>query len=115
MKFFKKIAVQISTIILFFFVDKLAYAYAERAPSGPSLGDMANTVMEPVSVFTKVMFTLCYIIGAGLIVGSLIQYKEHRVNPVYMPISRPIIMCILGLALIVIPFIVHLSEKNFFV
>ena len=86
-------------------------AYADKAPIAPSLGEMANNVMEPVSVFTNVMYTLCYIIGATLCVGGLIQYKEHRVNPVHVPINRPIVMLVLGLSLIAIPFIVHLSES----
>jgi hypothetical protein len=111
MKIFKKIVTQLSTVGLFFFVS--TWAYAERAPMGPSLGDMANAAMEPVTVFTKVMFSLCYVIGVTLIVGSFIQYKEHRANPVYMPINRPIIMCILGLALVAVPFIVRISAENF--
>lgn len=77
-----------------------------------SLGEISSGLMEPVSVLTRTVYNICYVLGGTLLLGALIQYKTYRDNPSHMPISRPIFLAILGLVILSIPFIGHLSAGH---
>lgn len=86
----------------------LGIAYAS-VPTG-SLGQLANQTMEPVGVLTRTMYNICYVLGATMLLGSVIQYKNYRDNPSQVRLSRPIFLLVIGLVLLAIPFISGYSE-----
>jgi intracellular multiplication protein IcmD len=96
----------LSFIILVGFVS---YAAATTIP-GPSIGQMAQSVLVPVDIMTQLLYKIFYILGAVLVVGSGIQYKAHRDNPQQVPINRPIFLLIIGLVLLAVPFVAQLSS-----
>lgn len=72
---------------------------------GMSLGDMANWAMGPVNGLGKIFGYICLIGGIGMILGSFLQYRAHRENPSQIRLSTPIFLMVVGLVLIVLPFI----------
>ncbi len=95
--------------VIFLMSFSLSVAYADTVP-GQSLGQISNNMLEPIGVFTHIMYSILYIVGGAFIAGSVIQYKAYRDNPLQTPISRPIALLILGLVLVAIPFITQLSQ-----
>lgn len=102
---------------LFFLSDcwlNLAYA-VDQSPSRPlppSLGGASANALEPLGIFTNALYSICYILGAGFIMSSIIRFKEYRENPSQTPISRPIAVLIFGLIFLAIPFIARLSQSS---
>lgn len=75
-----------------------------------SLGQLSTSLMGPVSVLADLMYKICYVLGAMFLLGSVLQYKNHRDNPSQVPISRPILLLVFGLILIGFPFFAQLSS-----
>lgn len=95
--------------LLLYIVTSCVYA-AYTAPP-PSLGDVANNMLSPLGVITHTLYNICYILGGGLLVAAAIQYRDHRRNPLQVPLSRPIFLFIVGFILVALPFITTLSES----
>ncbi len=90
-------------------------AYAEKGNEvgqATSLGQASINAIEPISIFTTVLYDLCYILGTAFVLGSIIRYKEHRNNPSQTPISRVIMLLIFGLILLVIPVLTQFSSSS---
>ncbi len=85
------------------------YAYAATEPT---LGQAAGNMLEPIGLLQDGLHKICFIIGGMLIVGAGLQYKSHRENPSAVRISTPIVLFLLGLALILLPLISMQSSAS---
>lgn len=81
-------------------------------PTGPSLGQVAGGMLEPMGAFSELFYDICYIIGGMLLMGSAVQYKHHRDTPTQVPVSKPVVLLILGLAFVLLPIICKLSQAS---
>lgn len=97
------------TAICFFWASA-TFAATQSAPI--SIGEAAQNLLLPVGAFASIIYSMCYVLGAAFIMGSMIRFKEHRQNPSQTPISRPIAIFIFGLVFIVIPIIAKLSSSS---
>ncbi len=82
----------------------ISTAYATTGSSS-SIGGIADNLLGPAAGLTKVMFGICFVLGVGLVVGGIVQYKYHRENPQQVRLSTPLLMWFLGLILIAIPLV----------
>lgn len=85
---------------------------ARADQSSLSLGGASANAMEPLGIFTNGLYNICYILGVGFILGSIIRFKEYRQNPSQTPISRPIAIFCFGLIFIAVPIIAKLSSSS---
>lgn len=77
-----------------------------------SLGDIADTLMVPTAMITKLIDVTCYIIGITFILVSMAQYKIHRQSPKLVPLTTPITLVILGVIALLIPYVTTLTETG---
>jgi hypothetical protein len=49
------------------------------------------------------LIAISTIAGLAFLMGAVIQYSDHRKNPVQVTISKPIVYLILGIVFLVIP------------
>lgn len=94
----------ILAVICFFFVT------AVFATQYTGVGNVANNILEPVSVLSDFVKAACFIIGGSFLFASIIKYIEHRRSPLMVPISTVIFLIFGGLALIGLPFIWMLAQ-----
>ena len=71
-----------------------------------------ENVRAPLSIFAKLIYAVCYILGTLFLVSGLVQYKQHRQNPQQVRISTPIFLVILGLGLFAFPWLLGLSQAS---
>lgn len=69
------------------------------------VGQVAQNLMEPVTLFSNALQTVCFIIGGAFLFAALIKYFEHRRNPLMTPIGTVVFLVIAGILLILIPFL----------
>ena len=79
--------------------------YAVIRGHSEGLGRVAQNVVGVEQAAQSFLQFLCVVTGIGLLLGSLVQFKSHRKNPVSTRLSKPIAMVLLGLALTFIAFI----------
>lgn len=85
---------------------------ATRAFATASLGEVAENILGPTAYLTQFIVFGCYILGVGLILGSVVQYRNHRQNPKLVPLTTPVLLLLLGIVLLVLPYIsTHSGES----
>lgn len=80
----------------------LSHTHAEQTAS---FTEIAEKTLAPLTVFIHLLHKVCWIIGGAFVIGACIQYLHRRHNPGQTPISQPIILALIGLVLIMLPFI----------
>lgn len=66
-------------------------------------GQVTGNVMSLAHNVSSIASSVCMILGVALLCGALVQYKQHRRNKLQTPISKPIVLAILGVVLVLIP------------
>ncbi len=80
--------------------------------AGGSIGDVANNLMGPTSIVTKVVEIGCYVIGLAFVMMSIAQYKIHRQSPKLVPLATPITLLVLGVIALFIPYLTMQTETG---
>jgi hypothetical protein len=88
-----KVFFRICLSVLLFTKTISAYAYGEVTGNVMSLAHNVGSIASGV----------CLILGIALFLGALVQYKQHRRNKLQTPISKPIVLAILGIVLVLVP------------
>jgi len=73
------------------------------------LGQVAGNALAIASSISDLIYELCYVVAIALFAGAIAQYKEHRNNPVQVPINQPITLVLLSIAIGGLPFIAKMS------
>lgn len=107
---FKNLTLLQKFLFIVFFSSWTNFIMAATSDS-TTLGDAASGALVPVNIFITALYNICYILGTVFVLGSGIRYKDYRDNPTQTPISRPIMLFIFGLILLVLPFVAKLSQK----
>ncbi len=84
---------------------------AQIGPKGQSLGQVSQSLLDPLSGIKKMMAAISVIAGIAFLMGAVIQYMDHRKNPIQVTISKPIVYLILGIIFIAIPYATEISES----
>ena len=69
-----------------------------------TIGDAAGNLYAPVSALTMLMEWACYVVGAALLIGAVMQFRIHFQNPKLTPLFTPILMTLIGIGLILLPY-----------
>lgn len=91
------------TCILQIFVYSLLLLLSSSALAAGGIGDVAQNLLEPVTLFSDLVQTACLGIGGAFLFGALIKYFEHKRSPLMTPISTVVFLVIAGLVLVLIP------------
>lgn len=92
-----------------FILQMIAYCLAIMSTTdvlaAEDLGHIAQNLLGPVTLFSDIVQTGCFVIGGAFLFAAVIKYFEHKRSPLMTPISTVIFLFIAGLALVLIPFI----------
>lgn len=80
--------------------------------ASPSLGQISDSLMGPTEIVTKLVLVACYMVGVGLVIFALAQYKQHRQSPKLVPLTTPILLLILGIIALLIPYVTTMSDES---
>ncbi len=76
----------------------------------PALADVTGNVLALASNVTSLITGISFVLGVAMVGGAFIQYRQHKRNRLQVPISKPIVLLILGLVMLVLPLLGHLSK-----
>ncbi len=97
--------VKCSVIAVFFislFSGSITYAVED--------GQVSTNLMSLFANIGSMFSGICLVVGISLIFASFVQYRQHRINSLLVPISKPILLLILGIFLCVIPILGHYTQ-----
>ena len=86
---------------------------ASGVPSGKgqSIGTLSENLLGVVFSVRKILSVICIMAGTSLILGSFIQYKKHKQNPIETRFSTVFFTFALGCCLIVLAFVPMQTEN----
>jgi RsiW-degrading membrane proteinase PrsW (M82 family) len=87
-------------------------AFADDQPQATGLGLVADNMLQVVFIVSDFIDTASIILGMCLLMASLLKYMQYRVNPLAVPISTIIVLFIIGIVLLLLPFIYKLTESG---
>ena len=70
-----------------------------------SFGDIANTLLEPVNGISNIVKFLCATVGCGIIMASIVKFKEYLQHTTDMGLLSILTLFIVGLALLMLSFL----------
>lgn len=76
---------------------------AEVWAASSGIGGIAANVTSNLSNIAKLITAGSYVAGMAFAVGAIAKFKQHKENPQQMPLSTPIVLLFIGIALIFIP------------
>ena len=74
-----------------------------------SIGELSERIMAPATGLERATELICYVLGVGMLTGSLLQYRRHRQNPSEVRLSGPVLLLILGFLLVIFPWLARYS------
>ena len=99
-------------IFILYVLPILAFAETSHNPDELGAGKVARTMLEPLSVLSDLINTLCFVIGGSFLFASIIKYIEHKRSPLMVPISTVFYLFLIGLILVLLPFISMITESG---
>ncbi len=100
-----KLIIRINSLFLLFLP---AFSWARSS----GLGQVAQNIIEPVSIFSSFVQTGSMVLGASFLLTCIIKYIEHRRSPLMVPLSRVIFLLVAGIVLIILPFLSMLAGSG---
>lgn len=82
------------------------------AMADASIGDVADNLLGPTSIVTKLVEIACYIIGLAFILVGIAQYKIHKQSPKLVPLTTPILLVVLGAVALGIPYTTKMGKTG---
>lgn len=70
-----------------------------------SFSDASKKILEPLGLFMVFLQKICWVLGGAFVIGAVVQYLQYRQNSGQIPISRPILLGLLGVLLALLPLI----------
>lgn len=86
----------------------LLFLHGVSSAQTPTVGEIAETLIEGTDFVTRFVLAACFIVGIGLIITGFLMYNAHRKNPKFVPLDRVVTYVILGAIVVAIPFLGHI-------
>lgn len=99
-------------LLVLFALTCLALGTTAFAVSG--LGSVAAQVTSNIGNLARLITAAAYVAGMAFAVGAIVKFKAHKDNPTQIPISAPIFMLFVAVALIFIPTVFTVSGATLF-
>lgn len=88
---------------LVFAEDNSAFINAGRSDAQPQTS--LSNIQDFIDFGAQFMLTLLLISGLAMLMGGVVQYVEHRKNPVNPPLSRVVTFLVIGVVLVLSSFL----------
>lgn len=95
-------------VVIALFCPMMVWARDETT----GLGTMAEHMVQgPLTIIMNFIDDACYVAGIIMILVGFNKYLRYRQNPQETPISTPIVYFVLGVAIILLPFVYYLVQR----
>jgi len=75
-------------------------------------GGVADNLMVPVTIVSSFIACAAMVIGIGFLFASAVRFRQRRYNYMAHPMSTVITLFILGVLLLLLPLVYHLTESG---
>ena len=94
---------RLKNLIFHLCVAAIFFVLGTEAWAVSGIGGVAANVTTNLTNIAKLITAGSYVAGMAFAVGAIAKFKQHKENPQQMPLSTPIVLLFIGIALIFIP------------
>lgn len=92
--------------LFYYFGILSSIMYSSVSDAVQGLSEIGTDIIQgPYALLNRLMRGGCYILGTALLMAGFVKYKRHKMNPQETPLLEPVVYTLLGIILVVIPFI----------
>lgn len=104
------------TVVLSVFLFCALFFCADHcfANSVTNIDGLATNLANAFSGISKIVMGIAYVGGIGLVMAAIFKFKAHKDNPAQIPLGTPMVMLIVGAALIYMPTILKVVGDSVF-
>ncbi|MDB6096403.1 MAG: hypothetical protein JWM09_681 [Francisellaceae bacterium] len=77
------------------------------------IASFSSSLFEGSGILIIIFSMVSVFVGFILLASAFSAYREHRNNPKFIPLDRPIIFLILGLSLVLFPFVGRILKISY--
>lgn len=101
-------------VILFTTATLLSLGIVYAAPSGQTIGGLADNVRATIGNIAQLLSAASYVCGVGFALAGMMKFKAHKDQPQQVPLSAPIVLLAVGAGLIFLPSIIDTTGTTIF-
>lgn len=81
-------------------------------PNSFGFGDIANNLLVPIAMMSSFLSAASLTIGIGFLLGSAVRFRQWRRNYMANSLSTVFFLFLLGVFLLLLPLVYHLTESG---
>ncbi|WP_019215449.1 hypothetical protein [Legionella tunisiensis] len=81
---------------------------------GLTLGEMSDSITQNFESLERLIGAAAYIAGLAFSVCAIMKFKQHKDNPMRIPIGTPISLVFIGAILLFLPSLLEIIEATMF-
>lgn len=100
--------------LLMIFFATILFMMSVEAWAVSGIGQVAANVTSNLKDVAKLITAASYVAGMAFAVGAIAKFKQHKEAPTQIPLSTPIVLLFVGIALIFAPAIFQAGGGTLF-
>jgi intracellular multiplication protein IcmD len=88
--------------------------YATHAFAQEGLGGVAKSVSESLKAVSGLLGAVSFVAGLGFAIAGILKFKAYKDKAGQIPLSTPIIMMFVAVALLFLPTIINKASQTLF-
>lgn len=79
-----------------------------------TLGGIADNIRKNLSALVNLVYGVAGFVGILFLLTGIVKFKAHRDNPTQVPMTAPIVLVVIGSALIFLPTLAGIAGESIF-
>ena len=79
-----------------------------------TIGSLAGNIKEDIGVIAQLIIVISYISGVAFALAGIVQFKAHKDAPTQTPLSKPMVLLIVGACLLFLPTVIRTAGQSVF-
>jgi intracellular multiplication protein IcmD len=82
------------------------------AGADKTVGKLATAIKEDIGVIAQLIIVIAYISGVAFALAGIVQFKAHKDSPTQTPLSKPMVLLIVGACLLFLPTVIRTAGES---
>jgi intracellular multiplication protein IcmD len=82
------------------------------AKGDATIGALAKDIKGDIGVIAQLIIVIAYISGVAFALAGIVQFKAHKDSPTQTPLSKPMVLVIVGACLLFLPTVIRTAGES---
>eukprot|EP01126_Amoeba_proteus_P029334 TRINITY_DN28931_c0_g1_i1.p1 TRINITY_DN28931_c0_g1~~TRINITY_DN28931_c0_g1_i1.p1 ORF type:complete len:129 (-),score=0.21 TRINITY_DN28931_c0_g1_i1:271-657(-) len=82
------------------------------AGTDKTIGSLASSIKGDIGTIAQLIIVISYISGVAFALAGIVQFKAHKDAPTQTPLSKPMVLLIVGACLLFLPTVIRTAGQS---